>query len=71
MKSKIYLKEIVENKDRKFGSLLEYYPARVETEDGKVFNALFTENDINEAMLRAESNPEDIPKTGFLESIFG
>lgn len=70
MKSKIYIEELVENKDRKFGSALEYYPTRIEDEDGQVFNALFTKNEIEVAMERAEANPEDIPKVTFLEGLF-
>jgi len=71
MKSKIYLEEMVDNEDREFGSALEYYPIRVEDEDGTVYNALFTKNQLNEAMARADRNPEDVPNTTVWESIFG
>jgi len=57
MNSKIDLTEQVENKDRKFGSTTHYFPAK--TEDGQPL--LFTENQINEALHRAKSNPEDMP----------
>ena len=70
MRSKIYLTELVENKERRFGSVLRYYPTRVELVDGVVHNALFTKNELDVAMERAESNSEDIPKKTFLELIF-
>jgi hypothetical protein len=41
MESNIILAEKVENKDRRFGSAIEYYPAMVET-DGQESPALFT-----------------------------
>jgi len=71
MKSRIYLKEIVENKERKFGSTLQYYPVKVELNDGSVENALFTEDQINVALDRASENPEDIPENTLWENIFG
>lgn len=71
MKSKIYIDEMVENKDRKFGSVLEYYPVRLVDEDDTKFNALFTKKELETALARAEANPEDIPKKTFLESLFG
>jgi len=70
MKSKLYLEEIVENKDRKFGSTLKYYPARLISESGTTVNALFTKNELDTAMKRAVTNPEDIPKKTFLEGLF-
>lgn len=71
MKSKLYIKEIVENKDRKFGSILQYYPAKVELDDGSIENALFTEDQINVALERASENPEDIPEDSLWQKIFG
>jgi hypothetical protein len=70
MKSRIYLSEKVSNKDRKFGSILEYYPSRIENSDGGVMDALFTANELEVAMKRAETNPEDVPGKTFLEGIF-
>ncbi len=70
MKSRIYLEELVENKDRRFGQTLEYYPTRIEDEDGEISNALFTKNELESAMLRAQTNIEDIPKKTFLEVLF-
>jgi len=71
MKSKIYLREVVDNKDFRFGQTLEYYPVRVEDEEGTIANALFPAGQIEDAIRRAETNIEDIPKVTFLESIFG
>jgi len=70
MKSRIYLEELVENKDRRFGQTLEYYPTRIEAENGAISNALFTKNELESAMLRAQTNIEDIPKKTFLEVLF-
>ncbi len=61
VKSKIYLSELVENKERRFGSATEYYPVYVEDENGVVHEALFTCHQLEEAMTRAEVNPEDVP----------
>ena len=58
MNSQIDLSERVTNKARKFGSTTHYFPA--ETTDGQPL--LFTESQINEAMYRAKTNPEDMPR---------
>jgi len=71
MKSKIYLEELVDNKDRKFGSTLEYYPVRIESNDGHIVNALFTNSQLDKAIFRANKNPEDVPELTIWESIFG
>lgn len=60
MDSKIICKEIVLNKDRKFGASLFYYPCIVTNEQGERAGALFTQDEINKALIRAERNPEDI-----------
>ena len=62
MKSRILMSEEVANKARKFGSNLEYYPAKIVLLDGKKINALFTLDQLKEAMERANTNPEDMPK---------
>ncbi len=61
MDSIICMNEVVKNADRRFGANLEYYPCYIETEDGERAPALFTLNDLETAMERAERNPEDIP----------
>ena len=72
MDSKIYLSEKVKNKERKFGSQLEYYPCKIILADGTEKNALFTKNQINVAIDRANKNIEDIPKdVSLFEYLFG
>jgi aconitase A len=60
IKSKINMKEELENKERKFGSTLNYYPAYVVMSEGEEVPALFTADQLKEAMDRAAKNPEDI-----------
>ncbi|RLB94628.1 MAG: hypothetical protein DRH26_00740 [Deltaproteobacteria bacterium] len=71
MKSVLHLKEEVGNKDRKFGSLLSYYPVMIQNQEGHETPALFTQAQIEEAQERAARNPEDIPEESFWGSIFG
>ncbi len=70
MKSKIHLAEKVENKDRRFGSQLEYFPVMVAYSGGETSPALFTKSQIEKAIARAERNPEDIPGESFWEKLF-
>ncbi len=71
MDSKILMTEKVENKERKFGSQLEYYPCKIITPSGEA-NALFTKNQIEVAIERAARNPEDIPQDiSFFDFLFG
>lgn len=67
MESVIRIDEVVENKERKFGSNIYYYPCRVVTESGETVNALFTQEQINDAVFRAEQNPEDMTDVSFWE----
>jgi hypothetical protein len=62
MQSKIYLKEEVKNKDRQFGGSPVYYPAFIYDRKEAKAPALFTKSQIREALLRAQKNPEDMPK---------
>lgn len=71
MKSKLYLKEEVENKDHTFGEAAAYYPVKIVTLDGTVRRSLFTENQVKVAMERAKHNEEDFPRKTLLEIIFG
>lgn len=71
MKSKIYMKEVLKNKDRKSAAAPEYYPARIKGVNGEMTTALFTMNDLLDAVDRANKNKEDIPKITLLERIFG
>lgn len=71
MKSEIHVSEMVDNQERKFGSTLHYYPATIVYDD-MTRPALFTRHQLEEAIERAASNPEDIPeKTNWLQRIFG
>lgn len=60
MRSRIDLAEKVDNKDRRFGSALSYFPVMIVTGKRKQ-PALFTAAQIGEAMERASANPEDVP----------
>jgi hypothetical protein len=71
MKSKIYLNEIVDNKDHVFGETSEYYPAEIVTDNGDIVRSLFTKSQIDVAIKRAETNEEDFPKKSFLDFLFG
>jgi hypothetical protein len=62
MESKIVLEESIINTERRFGSNTNYYPAIVTNTDGVEANALFTKDQIDIAIERAERNPEDIAK---------
>ena len=44
------------NKERKFGSTVEYYPCEIICEDGSKVNALFTRNQLVVAIVRAKKN---------------
>lgn len=70
MQSTIFLKDKIVNKERKFGSALEYLPAYVEDEEGQLAVALFTKNQLQDALDRAEDNPEDVePFLSFEEEV--
>jgi len=72
MKSKIYLNDVVENTERKFGSNVQYFCCDVEFEDGKILPAMFTASNIEIAIDRANKNKEDIPKQeSWYAKIFG
>tara|TARA_R110000796_G_scaffold245320_1_gene369488 strand:+ start:1328 stop:1546 length:219 start_codon:yes stop_codon:yes gene_type:complete len=62
--------QIVENKDKKFGSADEYYAVWVENPKGDEYPLLFTERELKAAFERAEKNPEDIPQKGFFTDLF-
>ena len=67
MESVIRIDELVENKERKFGRSKYYYPCRVVNEDGGNVNALFTQEQINDAIFRAERNSEVMEDISFWE----
>lgn len=63
MKSIIYIKELVQNKKRRFGSWKHYYPCRIVLSNGKELNALFTKSQIKSAIYRSNKNIEDLSDT--------
>ncbi len=75
VKSTIYKSEKVDNKERLFGSTLEYYPVMIKKSRGSEDSTplLFTENELEVAADRAARNPEDLPDTSknFFEWLFG
>ena len=73
MESKIFLVERVENKQRKFGANMVYFPSTIRTLTGDEVQALFTKKQIEVAIKRAEKNTEDFDdeKAGFWSRIFG
>lgn len=71
MKSKMYDSDVVQNKDRRFGSNDRYFAVKIVRNDGSEEDALFTDSQISQAIKRAVANPEDIPKKEFLFGIFG
>lgn len=56
----IKLKDVVLNKDRKFGSADYYIHAHVKDENDEVHAALFTPLEIQKGVKRATINKEDI-----------
>ena len=73
--SALDMTEMVENTLHKFGEGKEYFPCYITTTDGFQVPALFTEHQIDEAIERAEKNPEDIKEDTiektFWEILFG
>lgn len=64
IKSKIFTSEQAENIDRKFGEEINYFPCMIDNRP-----ALFTRYQIDEAICRAERNPEDIPGGTFFDAL--
>lgn len=63
MKNRIDLSEYTANMARRFGSARFYYQRVVVTRSGERVAALFTPAQIDEAVHRAQLNPEDCPET--------
>ncbi len=68
--SKILFENKVDNTERTFGSATEYHPVKVVRAEGDEVWAMFTENEINKAIARADKNKEDIPQSVW-QRIFG
>lgn len=60
IESKIDVSDVVENKERRFGAALEYYPAYL-VGIGEDTPLLFTKSQIEVARKRATKNQEDMP----------
>ena len=69
--SSIIKYRFVSNRQRKFGSDLGYVPALIENEVGGLTPALFTREQINDAITRAKTNPEDAPIAPWYRRWFG
>jgi hypothetical protein len=51
----------VKNKDRRFGSSQDYQSVWLIDQCGDSVIAMFTENELINALTRATDNPEDVP----------
>ena len=75
MKSELHLYEGKRNKNHKFGEIQGfYYPAKIVFKDGHSGVALFTADQIQVAIGRANRNPEDVPsqpKRTLWDKLFG
>lgn len=60
IKSKIFLSEATENKNAHVNADKTYVVAYVQTLEGELLPALFTDADIQKAIKRAAKNPEDV-----------
>lgn len=49
---------------------LHYYHVRVQDKKNKEFSLLLTEHELKRAVKRALSNPEDLPKIGWIRNLF-
>lgn len=61
MKSRIVLADAVANRNRRFGAAPFYYPAEIDRGGGRIDPALFTPDQLADAVARAQDNPEDVP----------
>lgn len=57
---------LVQNASRAFGAAPLYVPVMVERPTGDLVPALFTQEQIAVAVLRATENPEDAPRPSWL-----
>jgi hypothetical protein len=60
----------VENTNRHKSANHVYNFIRVQLQDGREIPLLFTDNEIKRAKVRAEKNPEDLPKVSKLKDLF-
>jgi len=59
----------VENTKKHFAANKQYNYIRVELENGKELQLLFTDNEMKRAIIRAEKNPEDLPKVNVIRDL--
>lgn len=57
------------NKQRKLNAAAEYFYVRIQAEDGSESEYLFTEKELANAKARAQKNPEDLPKIGWIRDL--
>ncbi len=69
MKSKLYLKEQVDNKDFTFGEVKKYFPIIVIDSKGFKRHGLLTKNMIKQIIERADKNEEDMPDKTFWDNM--
>jgi len=69
MKNRLGDIQIVKNKKPKPNAKKHYCFVRVQAGKREV-NLLFTQREIKMALRRAERNPEDLPKIGWLQDLF-
>ncbi len=62
VRSKLDTKEILDNKQRMFGSALKYFPCIIVEATGEEVPALFTADQIRIAKLRGRKNVSDFPE---------
>lgn len=60
-KSIIRRQSLIENKNAHRLAKTHYYLVYIADDEGNLTPALFTQNEISKALLRAENNPEDAP----------
>lgn len=60
----------VDNTQKHWAANSKYNFIRVQLENGKEVELLFTDNEIKNAIIRADKNKEDLPKTSFIRNLF-
>jgi hypothetical protein len=62
--------QIVDNKNPHWKAALKYNHIRLQFPNGDEKSLLFTDNEIQKALTRADKNPEDILKVSWLRDLF-
>jgi hypothetical protein len=58
------------NSNPHWAALTEYNHIRVQFPNGEERSLLFTDKEIEKASIRANKNPEDLPKVSWLHDLF-